>query len=144
MPVDKKCVFIGGSSPACRFASEYLTKIGISVTDTPGVDVRYLLLDVPGFGPDGQLRGGGDVTGLLARLPEDIMICGGNLSKHQLEGYETVDFLKDEVYLCENAYITAECALDVALPYLNRTLRKCPVLIIGWGRIGKCLGQLYV
>ena len=70
------------------------------------------------------------------------MICGGNLSNPKLETYETVDFLQDEIYLCENACITAECALDVALPYLSRTLRHCPVLIIGWGRIGKCLAQL--
>jgi dipicolinate synthase subunit A len=30
----------------------------------------------------------------------------------------------------------------VALPYLDITIRNCPTLIIGWGRIGKCLGQL--
>jgi dipicolinate synthase subunit A len=117
-------------------------RIGLGITDTPGENVRYLLLDVPAFGPNSQLRGGGDPEILLSRLPEDIMICGGNLSNPKLDGYETMDFLKDEIYLCENAYITAECALDVALPYLSRTIRECPVLIIGWGRIGKCLGQL--
>jgi dipicolinate synthase subunit A len=53
-----------------------------------------------------------------------------------------MDLLQDAFYLAENAYITAECALDVALPYLDITIRGCPTLIIGWGRIGKCLGQL--
>lgn len=135
-------IYIGGSSPACKYAAQYLSELGLSITHVPNENVRYLLLDVPSFGPGGQLRGGGDVGKVLSSLPEDIMICGGNLSNPKLENYEAVDFLKDEHYLCENAYITAECALDVALPYLHRTIRGCPVLIIGWGRIGKCLGQL--
>jgi dipicolinate synthase subunit A len=142
MRVDKKSIFIGGTSPACHYAADYLRALGLPVEDTFGENIRYLILDVPSFGPAGHLRGGGDVDQLLSPLTEDIMICGGNLSNPKLEEYETVDFLKDESYLCENAYITAECALDVALPCLQRTLRACPVLIIGWGRIGKCLGQL--
>lgn len=140
--MDKNLIFIGGSSPACGYAADYLKNIGIRITEAPGNEVRYLLLDVPSFGPNRLLRGGENAEKLLSRLPKDIMICGGNLSNQKLEGYETVDFLKDDIYLCENAYITAECALDVALPYLSRTIRGCPVLIIGWGRIGKCLGQL--
>ena len=140
--MDKNIIFPAGSTRACRYAEEYLKKLGLPISASPGRDVRYLLLDVPSFSADGNLRGGGDVEKLLKELPKDVMVCGGNLAHPALDGYETVDFLKDEVYLCQNAYITAECALDVALPYLSRTIRNCPVLIIGWGRIGKCLGQL--
>lgn len=140
--MEKNPTFIGGSSPACGYAADYLRNIGLNITEDPDENVRYLLLDVPSFGANGHLRGGGDMDRILSRLPKDIMICGGNLSNQKLEEYETLDFLKDEIYLCENAYITAECALDVALPYLSRTIRGCPVLIIGWGRIGKCLSQL--
>ena len=116
--------------------------LGVNVADTPCSGVRYLLLDVPSFQPDGTLRQGGRLEEILAELPEDILICGGNLKHPALEKYGTVDFLQDESYLCENAYITAECALDTALPYLTRTIRGCATLIVGWGRIGKCLGQL--
>ena len=136
-------IFSGGSTAACRYAASYLHSLGLPVTDSPRRDIRYLLLDAPAFGPNGQLRGGGPVENLLSQLPEDILVCGGNLSHPALDGYDTVDFLKDEDYLCDNAYITAECALDVAFPYLKRTVRHCPILIIGWGRIGKCLGQLF-
>lgn len=142
MQMGKNMIFIGGSTRACRYAAQILNELGLPIADTPNPDVRYLLLDVPSFGPDGMLRGGGDVENILRQLPADMMICGGNLSSPKLDGYEAVDFLKDETYLCENAYITAECALDVALPCLSRTILGCPVLIIGWGRIGKCLGQL--
>lgn len=140
--MDKGLIFQAGSTRACHYAGQYLRELELNVVEAPDSMVRYVLLDVPGFTPGGTLRGGGDVDQLLSRLPKDVMVCGGNLSHPRLDGYETVDFLKDEVYLCENAYITAECALDVALPYLSRTVRGCPVLILGWGRIGKCLGQL--
>ena len=138
----KEFIFSAGSTSACRFACKYLKELGFPVSDHPGKEVRYLLLDVPSFGPEGLLRGGGNAETILDQFPRDIMICGGNLTHPALDGYKTVDFLQDEAYLCENAYITAECALDVALPYLKRTIRGCPVLIIGWGRIGKCLAQL--
>ncbi len=140
--MDEKVIFAAGSTGGCRFAASYLKELGLSVTDSPGKQIRYLLLDTPAFGPEGRMRSGGNVDDLLRRLPKDIMICGGNLSHPSLEEYETADFLKDELYLCENAYITAECALDVALPYLKHTIRHCPVLIIGWGRIGKCLARI--
>lgn len=142
MDMDEKFIFAAGSTAANRYAAKYLKDTGCPITDNPGKDVRYLLLDVPSFGPEGLLRGGGHMETLLQQLPRDILICGGNLSHPALDGYETVDFLKDETYLCENAYITAECALDVALPYLTRTIRGCEILIIGWGRIGKCLARL--
>lgn len=140
--MDEKLIFTAGSTRACRYAGDYLKSLGLPVTDAPQKGVRYLLLDVPAFSADGALRGGGDVERILAQLPRDVMVCGGNLNNPKLDGFEAVDFLRDEAYLCENAYITAECALDVAIPYLSRTIRGCPVLIIGWGRIGKCLGQL--
>ena len=141
--MDEKFIFAAGSTAANRYAAKFLKYAGCSVLDSSHKDVRYLLLDVPSFGPEGRLRGGGSVDSILEKMPRDVVVCGGNLAHPALDGYETWDFLKDETYLCENAYITAECALDVALPYLKRTIRDCPVLIIGWGRIGKCLARLF-
>ena len=115
--MDEKFNFAAGSTAANRYAVKYLVEHGIPVTDFPGSNIRYLLLDVPSFGPEGSLRGGGHIEKLLKQLPGGITVCGGNLSHPSLNDYKTVDFLKDETYLCENAYITAECALDVALPY---------------------------
>lgn len=142
MHMDENVIFCAGSTRAARFASGFLQQAGLPVIDYPSVSAKYLLLDVPSFAPNGQLRGGGFAERLLEQLSKDVIICGGNLNHPSLAGYQTVDFLQDPAYLAENAYITAECALDVALPYINITLRRCPALIIGWGRIGKCLGQL--
>lgn len=140
--MDKRLIFCAGKTKAAQFAFTYLKSSGLPVTDAPSAEVGHLLLDVPSFETSGSLRFGGSVEKLLASLPRDITVYGGNLKHPALGDFQTVDFLQDGAYLAQNAYITAECALDVALPYLKITLRDCPALIIGWGRIGKCLGQL--
>ncbi len=136
-------IFCAGGTEASRFAKEILIRKGLPVVDAPGPEVTHLILDVPSFSPSGSLRMGGNVNSLLNCLSGNCIIFGGNLDHPDLRSFQTEDFLKDERYLAANAYITAECALDVALPYLSVTLRGCPVLIIGFGRIGKCLGQLF-
>lgn len=142
MWMEKGLILCAGKTRASGYALTYLQRLGLPVTDTPSDCVRHVLLDVPSFESSGNLRLGGAVENLLAQLPKDVVIYGGNLNHQGLAGYRTVDFLQDADYLAQNAYITAECALDVALPDLTVTLRGCPVLVIGWGRIGKCLAQL--
>lgn len=141
--MESKRLYCAGGTAAVRYAGEYLRRFYIETTDRPGPEVGTVLLDVPSFGPDGTLRMGGTVENLLAQLPRDVTICGGNLDHPALEGFRCIDFLRDPQYLAENAYITAECAVEIALSYLPMTLRRCPVLVIGWGRIGKCLGQIF-
>jgi dipicolinate synthase subunit A len=53
-----------------------------------------------------------------------------------------MDLMLDPFYVAENADITACCALKLALAKLPITLKDENVLVIGWGRIGKCLGNL--
>ena len=50
-----------------------------------------------------------------------------------------IDLLKDARYLAENAAITADCAIRLAGQGLKTVFRDLPILVIGWGRIGKCL-----
>ena len=117
-------------------AAEELEKWGVSVADAPSMDVTHLLLSVPCKMETGELRG------LLAQLPKSITVLGGNLDREELVGYRCADLLKDERYLAENAMITAHCAIRVAAEQMKVTWLNCPVLILGWGRIGKCLGLL--
>lgn len=140
--MEKRFIYCAGATEASRFACTYLKEAGLPVIDCPGLHIGHLLLDVPSFGDNGQLRMGGDLRTLLSMLPPDVTVYGGNLDHPHLQDFRTVDLLKDAGYLAENAYITAECALDVALPYLSVTIKSCPVLVIGWGRVGKCLAQL--
>lgn len=134
-------VCCAGATPAIRHAKEYLKNAGIVVTEKLQWDSKHLLLDVPSF-RNGKLRSGATVDTLIEALPKDIHIWGGNLDHPALQGYHTTDLLKDEAFLAENAAITADCALKIASPLLHTTLNDTKILIIGWGRIGKCLGQM--
>lgn len=124
-------------SEAIRHAAEYLSGLGISVTEKCDPDVTHLLLPVPSFS-------GGDeyLAHLLTKLPDDVIISGGNLNSPLLEGYVAVDFLQDPYYLADNAAITAECAVQILENKFGCSLAGKRALIIGWGRIGKCLGVL--
>ena len=137
--MEPRKIYCAGCTKAINHAARYLSSLGLPLTNEPDHSVGHVLLDVPSFGSTGLFRNGEDPTSLLASLPVDTILYGGNLD---IAPYRCIDFLKDEIYLAENAYITAECALDAALPYMRITLRGCPILILGWGRIGKCLADL--
>lgn len=120
-------------SEAARRAGEYLEKMGLHVTHTAAPDVTHLLLPVPSF-PSGDEY----LAHILADLPDNVIISGGNLSSALLKSYSCVDFLQDPYYLAENAAITAQCAAKLIKD--THAPKNCRVLILGWGRIGKCLG----
>ena len=129
------------NTPALQFAVERLRNLGITVADSPGDTVTHLILGVPSFDKDGCLRCGGTLQSLLDRLPDSVTIIGGNLPPDQVAGYRVLDLLQDDRYLAENAAITADCAISIARQNMNIVWQDCPVLILGWGRIGKCLAQ---
>lgn len=131
-----------GSTAACRYAAEFLARSSVTLVDHPTPEVTHLLLDVPSFAPNGTLRGGGDIVKTLQMLPPDTVVIGGNLSHPALAYHTTIDLLKIADFLAQNAAITADCALQVAAPLLSATFSETPTLIIGWGRIGKCLSKL--
>lgn len=131
MNLDERLIYPIGTTESVQYAANNLH---LPLTDHPTPDATHLLLDVP-------LRGT-NVESVLQMLPSDITIIGGNLEIPALAGYCKVDLLQDAEYLAQNAAITAHCAVKLALPYLGITLVKCPVLILGWGRIGKCLAKL--
>jgi len=135
-------IFPIGTTAAVNYAVQFLQHAGLEIVDHPTPEVTHLLLDIPSFQNDGLLRSGGQVDKILETLPQYITVVGGNLSHPQLDGYKKWDFLHDEEYLAQNAAITADGTLQVAAPLLTTTFAQTPALIIGWGRIGKCLGQM--
>jgi dipicolinate synthase subunit A len=132
-------IYCAGNTTALAFARENLQQKGFEITPQPEPDVTHLLLPVPSFETDGRIRGGGIPAHILADLPEHITVVGGNLHDLSLHGYTKMDLLQDSQYVAENAAITADCAIRVAREHMSLIWQKCPVLIIGWGRIGKCL-----
>lgn len=134
-------IYCAGNTAALSFARQNLLERGFEITPQPAPDVTHLLLPVPSFEVDGRIRGGGIPAHILADLPEDVTVVGGNLRSLSLHGYPTIDLLQDAQYVAKNAAITADCAIRVARERMDRIWRGCRVLIIGWGRIGKCLAD---
>lgn len=134
--------YSAGHTDALNRAVTILREKGCIFAPQPDSSVTHLLLGVPSFEPDGSLKGGGSLPPLLDLLPQNVTIFGGNLASPLLSGRSTVDLLTDPLYLAENADITAHCAVKLALSHLSVTLKDCSVLVIGWGRIGKCLARL--
>ena len=131
-----------GESKALIYTAAFLSEAGATFLPYPDHNVTHLLLPVPSFTADGSIRGGGELSPILAQLPKTVTVIGGGLRRPELYGYEVLDLLEDPLYLARNASITAHCALELALAKLPVTLEKCPVLVVGWGRIGKCLAKL--
>lgn len=122
---------------AIRRAGDHLSEAGFHVTRTPAPDISHVLLPVPSFSAGDEY-----LAHFLADLPDNVIISGGNLSSPLLEGYAIIDFLKDPYYLAENAAITAACTLKLLENKLGTSTKNKQILIIGWGRIGKCLCRL--
>ena len=104
-------------SAATAFAGQFLEEAGVSVLQESSPDLTHILLPVP--------------TRCLIQPPPGVTLIGGNLAG------PGVDLLQDPFFLAENAAITARCAIAL----MDQERKGLPVLVLGWGRIGKCLGK---
>lgn len=125
--------YIPKGPPSLEFARDWLRRQGVPITEAPGPEITHLLLPVP----TSKLT---EVEALIKTVPENCVILGGGLPEGLRQ--RTADFLKDPTFLAANAAITARCAIRLAAAQLPQTLEGCPVLILGWGRIGKFLASL--
>lgn len=135
-------LYTPGNTPALEFAKASLIRQGFRFSAVPHNGVTHLLLSIPSINDDGTLRGGQQLGPILEALPRSVTVIGGNLKHPALEGYQTIDLLQDPYYVAENASITAHCAIKTAMQALPVTLNGQAILVIGWGRIGKCLAEL--
>lgn len=118
-------IYIPIATPALTCAAGILQSAGVSLTDSAdGAD--YLLYPCPT-----PLTALGDYC-------HGATIIGGNLDFLNA-CVSRIDLLKDPFYLSDNAAITAEAALGLILSRLSCAVTEAEILILGWGRIGKCL-----
>ena len=126
----KTVFYAPDTAGALGYAVALLKEAGCVFAPSPDRTVTHLLLGVPASDP-------GDI---LQALPADVTVIGGRLPA--LPGYRVIELLQDEAFVAENADITARCAVTLAAQRLPVTWKGLPVLVIGWGRIGKCLARL--
>ena len=130
-------IFVGDScSPALKYAGAYLQQNGWHVSPEPNGTVSHLLLPVPCRLSLTALEP------LLAKLPKNITVICGSPDFELPSGYIIRDLLQDESYLAQNAAITAHCAMQLMADKLPVILCQQNILILGWGRIAKCLARL--
>jgi dipicolinate synthase subunit A len=55
---------------------------------------------------------------------------------------EQYNLLSDETFIVKNAYLTAEGALAHIILNTQRTIRHMPILVLGYGRVGKSVTKL--
>lgn len=118
-------MYIPTTTAALREAERRLRSRGVSFTDN-ALDAEYLLYPAP------------TKLEMLQPCTMDQTVIGGNLDFLNAN-VERLDLLKDPYYLAANAAITAEAALGLVLKELRCEITNASILILGWGRIGKCL-----
>ena len=115
--MDKMKIYIVPGNAATEQAGRFLQEAGVAVTGHICLKATHWLLPVP--------------TKTSVDAPPGVTVIGGNLA------VPGIDLLRDPFYLAENAAITARCAIKL----IGKELDNLPVLVLGWGRIGKCLGK---
>ena len=115
-------IYLPRKTAALNAAVHTLARSGLSFAETPE-EANILLLPVP------------TPKDLCPPVQPGQLVIGGAIENG-------LDLLKDPVYLAENAAITAEAALGILLSTLPCSLRGCRILLLGWGRIGACLGKM--
>ena len=131
-----------GRSGALDYCVNLLSEKGYIFTSNLADPVTHLILPIPSLDEGGHIKGDGSLQEVLAKLSPTATVIGGNLPRNLPGEHSFIDLLQDEEYVCQNAYITAHCAMALAAERLDTTFRDCACLIIGWGRIGKCLADV--
>ena len=134
--MNHRVYYAAEDSDALRFALDHLALTGARISTTPTPAVTDVLLGVPCRMSPEELRN------VLKTIPHTVRVYGGFLNREELQNHRCYDLLQQEGYLAKNAAITAHCALQLAAQRLPLTLEGCPVLVLGWGRIGKILAKL--
>ena len=118
-------MYIPHPTAALDAAANRLKGRGVLLTDC-AQEAEYLLYPAP------------TKLEMLHDCTMDQTVIGGNLDFLN-ENVARLDLLKDPYYLSANAAITAEAALGIVLKELRCAIDRANILILGWGRIGKCL-----
>ena len=89
------------------------------------------------------------INDVLDMLDGEILVSGYGLpngfgERARQSGAYVVDLMEDEDFLLENAELTALCALGIFLGSTKISPRDLSVGVVGYGRIGKRLTNLFL
>ena len=89
------------------------------------------------------------LTDMLNCIGENTVIVGGKLpplfaAEAENNGFTVCDYFESEGFQIQNAYITAEAALSIAMNSLDKNICGAKIAITGYGRIAKHLEKLFL
>lgn len=111
-------------------------------------EARVILLPIPVTRDQLQISGTElSLASFLLQIDPGMIVFGGMpdpilIREIEARGAKVIDYAEDEVFKIQNALPTAEGAVAIAMGELRRTLFGSQALIVGYGRIGKLLGDL--
>ena len=87
------------------------------------------------------------LTDILDLMNGKSIIIGGKIPKEfralaEEKGISVFDYSESEDFQIQNAYLTAEAALSIAMNQLNTSIADSKFAILGYGRIAKNLAKL--
>jgi len=130
-------IFIPGTDARMQAAKDEALARGHAITDAIDCDAALLPL------PDST----GAVAPLLSLSGHNRRALHGRLHPSQIKalqnrGWQPVNIQEDDVYIRDNALISAEGALHAAMSRVDYTLRGALCAVVGYGRIGQELTRL--
>lgn len=138
-----KILSFAGGDGRMQWARRYIEQAGYQTADFPAEAATHLILPLPAFDKEGNVTRGPVFSQLLSRVSPGMQVFGGKLGEQgellAEKGCKVTDYFLDEGLTAENAAITAEGAVQLAMSSLPVTLRGSQALVIGWGRIGQLL-----
>ena len=80
---------------------------------------------------------------IVEKIGNKTLVLGGRTEDvHNKFREGIIDYFDKEELVIANAYLTAESAVSIAMQEMNLSLNDMNVLVMGYGRIGKCLCHL--
>ena len=154
-----KIVFIG-SDMRMQYACDYISRCGydasiISFNNDSAVDhdrviktvhaSDVIVLPAPVSNDGINIRGTESKSGslkiadVIENVKSNSVVFAGKLSEALIKKINYINYLEDEEYLLDSAYLTAEGTLGHLLSEYPKALAKSSIVLTGWGRIAKYL-----
>ena len=144
-----RILFLGGDLRQ-KYACEYLNKKNINskvyidfaldeeiISEIDSSEVIVLPLPVPKDG----------IYDLFDKFNTSHTVLGGMIPKDVYEKYferckAIVDYYKNDYFVLQNAFLSAEGAIFYAKEKIKRSIKDARIAILGFGRIGKMISYL--
>ena len=143
---DRRQYFLAGQLIADGFSVACCQVPGLPDTHTglagALAHAEAVLLPMPALDDAAHLRGSGiRVEDVRQSIVPGTRVFGGILPDGLFPAGVQFDYARDESLAVQNAALTAEGAVALALQSMPSGLAGTPVLVIGFGRIGKLLSR---